>query len=266
MAGDDDFVDGGHADEIGAEGAEGADFSGGLEAGAEDGEVDAFGEEELLAGGLFDGEGAEAGGVGGGHVEEALAGAGDHAEAGLVGAEGGVGSGEVDVVGDGDERALFEGGADATGGVGDDEGLAPEEGEDAGGEGNLVDWVALVGVDAALHDDDGDATDGPEDEVSGVALDGGCREVGNLRVGHAYGGLDVGGEVAQARAQDDADSWEDVRTGADVVCGGLGFAVDICHRSSSCGPGYPSPLPPPPILRVKYLQSTAYGGYVAAKH
>jgi hypothetical protein len=41
VAGDDDFVDGGHADEVGAEGAEGADLGGGLERGAEDGEVDA---------------------------------------------------------------------------------------------------------------------------------------------------------------------------------------------------------------------------------
>ena len=56
----------------------------------EDGEVDACGELESLAGGLVEGEGAEARRVGGGHIEEALAGAGNHAEARLVGAEGGV--------------------------------------------------------------------------------------------------------------------------------------------------------------------------------
>ena len=43
VAGDDDLVDGGHADEVGAKGAEGADLGGGFEGGAEDGEVDAFG-------------------------------------------------------------------------------------------------------------------------------------------------------------------------------------------------------------------------------
>ena len=85
MAGDDDLVDGGHADEVGAEGAEGTDLGGSLEAGAEDGEVDAFGEEELLAGGLFDGEGAEFEGVGRGHVEEALACAGDMPKRGSLG-------------------------------------------------------------------------------------------------------------------------------------------------------------------------------------
>ncbi len=59
VAGYDDLVNGGHADEVGSKGAEGADLCGGLEAGAEDGEVDAFGEEKLLSGGLFDGEGSE---------------------------------------------------------------------------------------------------------------------------------------------------------------------------------------------------------------
>ena len=86
VAGDDDFVDGGHADEIGSEGAEGANFGGSFEAGTEDSEVDAFGEEELLAGSFFDGEGAEAEGVGGGHIEEALGRGSDEGEAGLVGA------------------------------------------------------------------------------------------------------------------------------------------------------------------------------------
>ena len=64
VAGDDDFVDCGHAYEIGAEGAKGSDLGGGFEAGAEDGEVDAFGEGEALALRLGDSEGAELGGVG----------------------------------------------------------------------------------------------------------------------------------------------------------------------------------------------------------
>ena len=56
VAGNYGFVDGGHADEVGAEGAEGADLGGGFEAGAEDGEVDAFGQSEALARGLLDRE------------------------------------------------------------------------------------------------------------------------------------------------------------------------------------------------------------------
>jgi len=38
VTGDDGLVDGGHADEIGAKGAEGSDLGGGFEAWAEDGE------------------------------------------------------------------------------------------------------------------------------------------------------------------------------------------------------------------------------------
>ena len=103
VAGDDDLVDGGHADEVGAEGAEGADLGGGFEGGAEDGEVDAFGEGEALLVGFGDGEGAEPGRVGGGHVEEALGRSRTSRKTRFVRTERGVGSGEVDVVGDGYE-------------------------------------------------------------------------------------------------------------------------------------------------------------------
>ncbi len=48
VSGYDDLVDGGHADEVGAEGAEGTDLGGGLVAGAEDGQVDAFVEGPAL--------------------------------------------------------------------------------------------------------------------------------------------------------------------------------------------------------------------------
>ena len=157
VAGNDDFVDRGHAYEIGAEGAEGSDLGGGFVAGAEDGEVDAFVEGPVLFGGFGDGKFAQGGGVGGGHVEEALT------EAWVVGAEGGVGSGEVDVVGDGDDSSLAVAGVDAAGGVGDDEVADAEETEDSGGEGDLRHAVALVGVDTALHDGYGNSGYGSED-------------------------------------------------------------------------------------------------------
>ena len=194
---DDDLVDGGHADQVGAEGAEGADFGGGFKGWAEDSEVDAFGEEKLLAVGFFDGEGAQAKRVGGGHVEEALTGVGSHGEARFVGAQGGVDAGKVDVVGDGDESALLKGGADAAGGVSDDEGFAAKETEDAGGEGDLGDGVALVKVGAALHDGDGDAADVAEDELAGVADDCGLWEVRDFRVGDRGWRLDVRGEATE---------------------------------------------------------------------
>src|SRR6516225_10288400 len=60
VAGDDDLVDGGHSDEVGSEGAEGADLGGGFVAGAENGDVDAFVEGPRLAAGLIARELAQA--------------------------------------------------------------------------------------------------------------------------------------------------------------------------------------------------------------
>ncbi len=233
VAGDDDLVDGGHADQVGSEGAEGTDLGWGLIAGAEDGEVDAFVEGPALSGGFGDGQLAQGGGVGGGHVEEALACRGEEAEAGLVGAEGGVGSGEVDVVGDGDDGSLAVSGIDASGGVGDDEAPDSEDAEDAGGEGDLGHGVSLVGVDATLHDGYRDAGVGasyrPEDKLAGVADDGGLGEVGDFCIGDDGGFLHLRGEVAEAGAEDDAEDWLERGLAADEVGGGLGLLIKVGH-------------------------------------
>ena len=227
VARDDDLVHGGHADEVGAEGAEGADLGGRLVAGAEDGEVDAFGQRDVLLCGLFGGEFAQARRVGGGHVEEAQAGAGADGEARLVGADGGVLAGEVDVVGDADEAALRVGLVDAAGGVGDDERLAAEQAEHAHGEGDLGHCVAFVGVHAALHDGDGDAADGADDELALVAFDGGAREVRDLGVGDDDGVLDLRGEAAEAGAEDDAERGLEVGLEEDVGEGLRDAGVEI---------------------------------------
>ena len=137
VTGYDDLVNGGHAYEVGTEDAEGSNFGGCFEGGSEDGKIDAFGEGEVLASGLFDGEGAEARRVGGGHVEETLAGSDRHAEAGFVWAAQRVVSREIDVVRDGDQRTLPVTGVDASGGVGDDKSFAAEEPEDAGRKSDL---------------------------------------------------------------------------------------------------------------------------------
>jgi len=258
VAGDDDLVDGGHADEVGTEGAEGADLGWGLVAGAEDGEVDAFVKDPALSCGFADGQPAEDGRVGGGHVEEALAGVGDEAEAGLVGAEGGVGSGEVDVIGEGDDGSLAVAGVDATGGVGDDEALHAEEAEDTGGEGDLGHVVALVGVDAALHDGYGDSGDGADDESSAVADYGGLGEVGDVGVWNRDGILHLGGEVAEARAQDDAEGGLEWCLAADGGDCGLGLRVKVSHRLLSLFFVLLEGYPPPPYPYISYLRSISY--------
>ena len=52
VAGDDDLVNGRHADQIGSKGAEGTDLGGSLVAGTENREIDAFGERDVLLRGL----------------------------------------------------------------------------------------------------------------------------------------------------------------------------------------------------------------------
>ncbi len=133
------------------------------------------------------------------------------------------------MVGDGYEGALWDVVADAAGGVGDDEGGAAEQAEDASGEGDLRERVAFVGVDAALHDGYGDAADGAEDELAGVADDGGERPVGDVGVGDGGGGFDLGGEVAETGAEDDAEGGLEGGLGADVVGCGLGLLEQVGH-------------------------------------
>jgi hypothetical protein len=80
-----------------------------------------------------------------------------------------------------------------------------------------------------LHDGDLDAGDAAEDELAGVAGDGGERPVGNVGVGDGSGVLDLGGEVAEAGAEDDAEGGGVGIPGTDVVCGGGGAGVLAGH-------------------------------------
>ena len=135
------------------------------------------------------------------------------------------------MVRDGDEKSLLVLGVDTTGSVGDDEGFAPEEAEDAGREGNFGERVAFIGVDATLHDGYGDARDSAENKMAGVSLNGGGGEVRNLGVGNSQGVVDLGGEAAEPGAEDDAEGGTQVGGGANVVNGGMGFAVEIGHSA-----------------------------------
>ena len=82
---------------------------------------------------------------------------------------------------------------------------------------------------AALHDGYGDAADGAEDQFAGVAYDGGERPVGDVGVGDGGGGFDLGGEVAETGAEDDAEGGLERGLGADVVGCGLGLLEQVGH-------------------------------------
>ena len=84
-------------------------------------------------------------------------------------------------------------------------------------------------MDAALHDGYGDAADGAEDKLAGVANDGGKRPVGDVAIGDGGGGFDLGGEVAETGAEDDAEGRLKGGLGADVVRCGLGLLEQVGH-------------------------------------
>jgi len=102
VASHNDLVHRAHANEVGAKGAECADFGRCFVAGAEDGKVNAFRQRNVLRGSLNACDFAQAIGVGRGHVKESLTCGGRDGKFWLVGAERSVGAGEVDVVGDAD--------------------------------------------------------------------------------------------------------------------------------------------------------------------
>ncbi len=82
---------------------------------------------------------------------------------------------------------------------------AAEEAEDARRRDDGRHRVPLVEVNAARQDDDRNARERSGDEGPGVADDGRGREPGDLSVGNLEPVLDGRGEVAEARAEDDAD-------------------------------------------------------------
>ena len=202
MAGDDDFGDCGHANGIGADGAQEAQVGGAFKGGAAEPGVDAFAQFYPGFGRGLAGEVAELAVVGLAHIGEA------RAEFVKVGADEGVEAHHADqvkVVGDEHQVAGGVGGVDGAGGVGDDEGLDAEALHDADGQGDLGHGVAFVEVDAALHDEHGLVFEAADDELAGVAGDGGFGPVRQVAEGDAVGVADGVGKPAQAGAKDKGD-------------------------------------------------------------
>src|SRR5580704_4282985 len=195
----DDFGSGGHANEIGADGAKIADFGGCFVAGAGEGGVYAFAEIDVKAAAGGESEFAEFLVVRVGHVGEA------RAEFIGVGAGEGVGALQIDVIADDDEASLGEFFLDAAGGVGEDDGFDAEAGKNANGKGDVLRRVAFVEMDAALHASDFDAVDLADDELAGVADSGGAGEVRDFCVGDPRGAGELVSEGAEAGAEDERD-------------------------------------------------------------
>src|ERR1700722_9877110 len=174
VPGDDHLVNGGHADQVRAPGAEGSDCRGRFVAGPGYAQIDSFRD---LGGGL--GQEAQPLRISLCHVEEPWP------EPFVVRPGDGIASGEVNVIGDQNQLTLLEIQPDAAGSVGDDQGRDSQSPEDADGKGDFLRRVSLISVDAALHDRDGCPGDGTYYQTAAMTFYRRPRKVRNLLVGNA---------------------------------------------------------------------------------
>ena len=221
MTGDDRLGDRRHPDDVGAERPEHPDLGRRLVARAGQSHVDARLQRDAERFGDLAGEGLQPIRVDLGHVGEPLA------EAVVVRTSEGIRAETVDVVRQADEVALPIVEVDPAGRGREDQGRDTQPGEDAGREGDGRQVVPLVEVDPTLEHDDGRPPEPAGDEVAGVALDHRAGEVEDGRVGEDRGGFDEVDQVAQARAEDDADSRG---FGQDRADGGGGFGDEFEER------------------------------------
>lgn len=193
---DDGLGSGAHADEVGAQAGEGADFCRGFERGTADRGVDAVGEGNAFGSGGGVEAVAEIGIVDLGEIDKGRA-VGDAAQ--------GVVAHEQEVIGESDEGAGLEIGTDAAGGIGEAEIANSQGGEDANGEGDGGKGMAFVEVGTTGEDGDGNGAEAAEDESAGMTRDGRREEAGEVGVGPGILGFDRGGDVGEAAAQNEPD-------------------------------------------------------------
>ena len=214
----DDFGDGGHADEVGTDGAEVTNFGGSFVTWAGNRGVDAFVNFDAQELGFFEGYTAKRLGIGFGHVGKA------RAKAVIVGTGERIGAEEINVIPKDDEGAGLESEIDAAGGIGKNGSANAETRKDAHGENDFGRRITFVKMDAALHGSDGDAGTFADDKLASVADGGGKREIGDARVGDARGGFELVGKSAEAGAEDDGDLRAKLSASANELYGGFGAA------------------------------------------
>ena len=199
VAGDDHFRDGGHADQVRADGFEVANFGGGFEAGAGKRCVDSFVNAEAEAFRFAQSDFAIRLEVSFAHIRKAWA------EALVIRSDERIFSLQIDVVANHHQRALAVIEIDRAGGVGEDGGADAEASEDAHRKHHFPARISFVAMDAALHRGDGNFATLSDYEKAGVSCDGGAREAGNFLVRDSRGGSEFVGESAKAGAEDERD-------------------------------------------------------------
>ena len=171
VPGNDDFVDCRHANQIGSQSAEGADFRRRFEAGPGDAQIDALRE---LSDGV--GEQTQALRIGVGHVKEA------RPEAFVIRAGDRIAAGEIDVVGEQDQLALFRSSRMPPAAFVITRVVIPRRPRTRIGKVTSSGAISLIGVDAALHHRDGSIRNGAENQPAAMPFDARLRKMGNIAI------------------------------------------------------------------------------------
>ena len=230
-----------HPDGVAAERGVHPDLGRGLVVRAGQPDVDPFLERDVLGAGRAVEPLAQAGRPGVGHVREALA------DRWRIRADQRVLAGQVEVVADHHQRSGPERRIEPAGRIREHDHARAEAAEQQHRLDDEPRRVALVEVEAALEHDDGLAAERPEQQPADVARGRRGRPARQLVERDGDGVLEIVGEAAQPRAQDDPDLGHERRSRANgclerVEARGLVRGVDGQRRVdhvrtvTECGP------------------------------
>ena len=235
---DDYFGDGGHADQVRADGFEVANFGGSFEAGAGKRGVDSFVNAEAEPLRFAQSDFAIGFEVSVAHIRKA------RTEALVIRSDERIFPLQIDVVANHHQRALAVIEIDRASSVGEDRGADAEASEDAHRKHHFPARISFVEMDAALHRGDGNFATLSDYESAGVPFDGGAREAGNFLVRDSRGGSEFVGESAEAGAENERDfraqfcfrenEFRGARGARKFGCAGSGFRA--LRRSSQHDP------------------------------
>ena len=190
---------GAHAHRVGPQGREGPDLGGGLIAGAHKAQVNALFVLDAKLIGHLARQSPQAGVKHLGHIGET------GAEPLIVGPDEGVCAHHVDIIVDQHQGARLKAPVNAAGRVGQHHLLHPQQLEDVEGIADLLHGIALVEVEPPLQGQHLPAVEFACQQGALVARHAGQGEMRNLGVGDLLGVGKIGGQVAQARAQNHRD-------------------------------------------------------------
>ncbi len=198
---DQDFGDGRHSHDVGADAAKEAVLGPGLEVGPDHRDIDTAMGNNVLLERDFERQILKLSVVRLDQVGKS------GAEPIVVGPDQRIQPHQVDVVFDDDQVALIVERIQSSRGVGDDQELAAKLLHHPDRKGHLPGRITLVEVKPPFHRDDRLTGELATNQLPFVALDGRPRKKRDFRVGDRRLGLDLASQRTQARTQDQTDPW-----------------------------------------------------------